>query len=206
MMIPSAASKTNYFNSRRTIAHRKTKMRLFDVSGESTLSVGRTLRGFVVGAVALTAAVQIGCESRSAPISTSNKTSPPNSKVGKLERVMERLKEALAAAQPAAGSGVESERKYSYRLIRPENEQSDFKAEVTIVTRTKLAITDAATAAKSGGPVATGPSKQPASAESRKPLQKKEVFVLVYEGDRWKLLTEPEGEVERSVFEYALDL
>ena len=52
----------------------------------------------------------------------------------KLERVMERLKFALHAAQAPANTGVVSNRECSYRLVPPSDKESRYTADVTIET------------------------------------------------------------------------
>jgi hypothetical protein len=135
----------------------------------------------------------------------------PDTPEGKLERVMQRLRSALEIAQGAAGSGIVSERTSSHKLIRPSDGSSNYKAEITIYT--KIAVAKITQPAPPKNQNATPKEKGPAIADLDKPqinekvepLVEKKTFVLLYDGKRWNLEKEPEGEAERLIFKHALE-
>jgi hypothetical protein len=135
----------------------------------------------------------------------------PNTPAGKLEGVMQRLRSALEVAHGAAGSGIVSERTSSHKLIKPVDGNSNYKAEITIYTKIAVAKT-----AESASPkVQNVTPKEKASAandldkpqinEKVEPLVEKKTFILLYDGNRWDLEQEPEGEAERLIFRHALE-
>lgn len=141
------------------------------------------------------------------------------------ERVTQRIKSALADAQPVAGSGVASDRKCSFSLIPPAKEGDDYAAKVTIETTTRLLkpkirprverkpIADtpeeiAAAAAEVDKPAE--PSPQEVAAQDAAKLveatetRRAEVYHLTYKNDRWEMAKLPDEPIERIIFEYAL--
>jgi hypothetical protein len=189
-----------------------TTMPVSNVAAEPALRRARTLlrvhrRLFLF--IGFAAFATVGCDDRGGPSSGTpvivKPKHPPDSKLGKLDMVIERLKSGLQDAQAAQGSGVQSQRRLSYKLIHPD----DNRAEVTIVTRSKL-ILDKAKAAgakpKTGDPEAAPAAEKRPTPADVKPVETKETFVLEYDGDRWKLLEEPQGKTEQVLFEYALGM
>jgi hypothetical protein len=120
-----------------------------------------------------------------------------NSPESKLARVIERLKFGLSAAQGAANYGVSSKRECSYRLVPPSGKESNYTADVTIVTT--LALTDAESKEAAADP--TGASGEPAAP---KPTHERQKFKLVYKNDRWELRGKPNSETLQLCFESAL--
>ena len=156
----------------------------------------------------------IGCDTASKAPGTAVAVTPaPTTPQSKLERAMERLRVALLDAQAAAGSGVVSERESDYRLIPPEDEKGKYEAEVTIRTTIALAKAPAAIIKPEeivedelveGGEIVPDNGVTRKAAAQSKSVQT-DVYRLAYEGDRWKLITEPKGETEQLLFEYALE-
>jgi len=176
-------------------------MPLFGLTAKPALRGARQVRIMLLVA-ASAAAAAIGCgEARTIPPQVATQQTEDSPKA-KLQRVMTRLRSALVDAQAAEGVGVESQRKSSYRLIPPTDDEPNYTAEVTIVTQARLA--DAGAAAAAGDAESTGANHL--APEDTKPQQKRETFTLVYKGDRWKLRKQPKGETEKILFEYALDL
>jgi hypothetical protein len=109
--------------------------------------LSRLCRSNIACAAATLAIVaQAGCD---APSSPNGPPLPsgivvPKTPEEKLERVMERMSEALADAQAARGVGVVSERTCEHRLIPPEGEDGKYRAEITIRTKIMLASAPAA--------------------------------------------------------------
>ncbi len=125
----------------------------------------------------------------------------PDTPEGKLEGIMQRLKNALEIANSARGSGVVSERTASYKLLEPKDSGSSPSAEVTISTT----VARDAKADKPSGDEGKGEAaEKPAAAGPVEPTVKKEVFVLNYERDAWIMAATPKGEVERLLFGAAL--
>jgi hypothetical protein len=182
-------------------------MPLLCLPAKPAAQAARLLRGSFLLALPVAAAMAMGCGgTRTAPPKVVQ-NEVPDSPEGKLERVMKRLESALIDAQAAAGSGVKSQRKSSYRLIPPGPDEPNYKAEVTIVTHTKLANDADAASPADGGPEATGSGGEPEAVVSE-PVSTRQTFVLVYEDDRWRLLKPPteEERTEKILFDYALDL
>jgi hypothetical protein len=86
-------------------------------------------------------ALAVGCTSE--PESTLPKFTATTPEA-KLERIMERLDEAIIDASAARGSGVVSQRKSSYKLFPPKVEGGQYRAEVKIQTTLALAAAPAA--------------------------------------------------------------
>jgi hypothetical protein len=154
-------------------------------------------------------AVLAGCGS---PRPNQNVPAPlPDTPEGKLEGVMQRLRSALEVAHGAAGSGIVSERTSSHKLIKPADGSSNYKAEITIYTKIAVAKTtepaspkDLTVTAKEKASAKNG-ADQPLINEKIEPLVEKKTFVLLYDGKRWDLEKEPEGEAERLIFKHALE-
>jgi hypothetical protein len=164
-----------------------------------------------------------GCDSANGPELSTMPSGivVPKTPEEKLERVMERMRSALEDAQAAASTGVVSERTCDYRLIPPDAEGGQYTAEVTIRTKLSLANVPAAATlppsakdeeeeAESGDAEGEdGEEPLPDNGVTRKAIAqsrdyKEDVYQLAYEGDRWKLLTEPKGETEKLIMEFAL--
>jgi hypothetical protein len=129
-----------------------------------------------------------------------------------LDRVGERLERALEDASAAASTGIVSRRECSYRFIPPTDENGPYTAEVTIRTTT-AALAPARTAPKS--PAADNAATKTAGDDLPLPngkrrilpasrQRKEEKFLLIYKDDKWTLAAEPQQELERLFFEYAL--
>lgn len=115
----------------------------------------------------------------------------------KLERVIGRLKFALRAAESAGDYGVVSKRESRYRLIPPSDKEPRPTAEVTIHTTVSLTAPEKIAAdetAAGDGKESTAPA----------PKREKEVFLLVYDNDKWEMPTKPESETLQLCFESAL--
>jgi hypothetical protein len=174
----------------------------------------------------------IGCDAPSAPngLPMSKGIVVPKTPEEKLERVMERMQEALEDAQAARGTGVVSERTCEHRLIPPAKEGDKYTAEVTI--RTKLSLANAPAAAtlppsekeEAKGDEGEESDEDFAAAEeetaedeettrdngvTRRAIalsrdQTDEVYQLAYESDRWKLVTEPKNDTDQLILDFAL--
>ena len=147
-------------------------------------------------AAALVAAALSGCGDAPKPMLVDPVLPVGDSHEAKLKRVMSRLKFALRSAESAGDFGVVSKRQSRYRLISPSEKEPRPTAEVTIFTMVSLseeakrqAVRDAA-----ADPEETAP----------KPKQEKEVFLLVYDNDQWKLPKKPESETLQICFDSAL--
>lgn len=149
-------------------------------------------------AIALALIISSGCDHPSSAPTTVASTPLAATPEGKLEGVMRRLKIALDVAKPAPGSGVRSHRTAMHQLIKPATADGPLKAEVTIST---VVGVDQSKGDK--GKAASGGNSEIAG-EQLEPTAKKEVFVLNYEGESWKLAETPQGEVERLAFDLAL--
>jgi hypothetical protein len=156
-------------------------------------------------------AILAGCGS---PRPNKNVPAPlPNTPEGKLEGVMQRLRSALEIAHGAAGSGIVSERSSSHKLIKPADGQSNYKAEVTIYTKIAVAKSVDDKPASPKDQKATPKEEEspannlekPQINEKIEPVVEKKTFVLLYDGNRWDLEKEPEGEAERLIFKHALE-
>jgi hypothetical protein len=189
---------------------------------------------FIVACLATLVAATglVGCDAPSAPNGLPLPTGivVPKTPEEKLERVMERMQEALQDAQAARGTGVVSERTCEHRLIPPAEEGGKYMAEVTI--RTKLSLANAPAAATlppsdeeeakgeegeesdeafaaAEEETAEGEETTPDNGVTRKAIalsrdQKDEVYQLAYEGDRWKLVSEPKNETDKLILDFAL--
>lgn len=164
-----------------------------------------------------------GCDSASGPELSTMPSGivVPKTPEEKLERVMERMRSALEDAQAAASTGVVSERTCDYRLIPPESEGGQYKAEVTLRTKLSLATAPAAVTLPpsedeeeetepSDLEGEDGEEPLPDNGVTRKAIAqsrdfKEDVYQLAYAGDRWKLLTKPTGETEKLILEFALE-
>lgn len=122
---------------------------------------------------------------------------------------MDRLKSALESAEPAAGSGVVSERSASSRLLEPAEPGAPYTAEVTI--HTVVAVAEPPAKAPPNGAGGKANVQPTGDDDSRPPepppIARDEVYELVFKGDRWELATEltSEQSVERLAFQYALE-
>ena len=188
---------------------------------------------FIVACLATLVAATglVGCDAPSAPngLPLPSGIVVPKTPEEKLERVMERMQEALEDAQAARGTGVISERTCDSRLIPPAEEGGKYTAEVTI--RTKLSLANAPAAATlppseddeakgeegeeseedvaAEEETAEGEETTPDNGVTRKAIalsrdQKDEVYQLAYEGDRWKLVTQPKNDTDQLILDFAL--
>jgi hypothetical protein len=140
------------------------------------------------------------------------------------ERVTQRIKSALADAQPVAGAGIASQRECRVRLIPPSNDKEQYAAEVTIETTTRLlkpklrpqpkqkAETPAELAAEAAEEADQPPKPTPrevAEQDAAKLVEKsetsrEETYRLTYKNNRWVMAKLPDEPIERIIFEYAL--
>lgn len=176
-------------------------------------------RLFMAGAVcvAFVLLMSAGCNKPSSVPSVP--ALPPNgTPEGKLARVMQRLDSAIGTARAASGSGVVSERRAYHQLTSPPTKSGSLEAIVFIETRRALApkalnksVQDKleAEAEKRGEELSEDPMK-PLVVEDEEQVEVEE-FPLIYDGQRWKLVTELKPTTEDGapstefiLFEYAL--
>jgi hypothetical protein len=130
---------------------------------------------------------------------------------GQLENVMKRLEYALGLARPAAGTGIESERRSTHRLLPPTDDQSAYEAEVTISTSMGLAPDKVEEIKKQNGmkpvaldseaPVEADPNHELDLAEPQQDpadkiaaaaeVSETKVYKLRFQNDRWELVDPP---------------
>lgn len=173
-------------------------------------------------ALAVAAVLQAGCNRSSNEAIPEFPVEPAEAA---FEQVTQRLESALEDAQAVAGSGVESNRECSYRLIPPADGNAPYKAEVTIETTTRL-LTPKLPARPQPKPKVDTPEAIAAAAEDAEAppeptprevaeqdaakmvetseTRSQETFRLTYKDDRWQLDKLPEEPLEQIVFEYAL--
>lgn len=137
---------------------------------------------------------------------------------GKFELVMERMESALADAKPSANSGIVSSRRCRYEVIPPASDDGLYRAEVTIETQVSLSKPHVRRLAPKtiGGQAADSedvlkdepPLPKPSATVLVDASQASttETFELIYQDERWKLATQPKGELEKICFEFALNL
>ena len=168
----------------------------------------------VVAPVAMWGAV--GCDKAPSKLPPAPALVANDTPEGKLDRVMQRLNDAIENAKAEAGSGVISEREAFSRLVRPEGDDGPYEAVITIETTRALAPAALNASARAKLEAEAAKAGEPLDDES-KPLIVKDTqqtetteFPLVYENDKWKLKDEikigPDGEleIERILFGYAL--
>lgn len=140
-----------------------------------------------------------GCTQRETASVKESASSP--SPVEHFTYILKRLDHALEHARPDAKSGVSSKRSYSYRLIEPQDDQEGYAAEIVIETVVRLNPRNRAL---------TPPAEADATPRTAvKPIRQvdKQVFRLIYDGQRWTLTSPPQEELtdtERLCFQYAL--
>lgn len=181
----------------------------------------RSVAGALCVAIALCVSGSAGCNKPSNVPSIPSL--PPNdTPEGKLARVMQRLDSAIETAQAAAGSGVISERRAYHKMLSPP-EGADLPQAVVYIETTRALAPQAINAAAQAKLEAAKAEAEKQGAEipevAGKPLvvtDEKQVevdeFPLVYDGQRWKLVTELKSTTEEGdpsteyiLFDYALD-
>lgn len=145
---------------------------------------------------------------------------------------MERLQHALEMIHPPSGSGLKVKREMKYELFPPSGKKKNYTGQVTIVTKTFFnhqnspsAEEDKKAKQKADNNKRQDPFSipgedpldvidnlpdielpQPVTVNPQIPLRETKdeaVFHLKYADNTWKLLDEPEGEVEKLWFDYA---
>jgi hypothetical protein len=168
--------------------------------------------------MAMVIACQTGCK-KSSSIPSIPALPRNDTPEGKLARVMQRLDSAIGTARAASGSGVVSERRAHHELTPPPTKSGLPEAVVFIETRRALApkalnqsVQDKlqAEAEKRGEELSEDPMK-PLVVEDEEQVEV-EKFPLIYDGQRWKLVTELKPTTEEGapsteyiLFDYALD-
>jgi hypothetical protein len=147
-------------------------------------------------AAAVVAVALSGCDGGPQPSPVEAVLPQGDSHEAKLERVMSRLKFALSSAEGAGDYGVVSKRQSRYRLIPPSEKEPRPTAEVTVLTMVSLSDEAKQRAAR--------PGADDAEETAPEPKEEKEVFLLVYDNDKWELPKKPESETLQICFDSAL--